>query len=211
MSIEASSPASSVGAAAYLPGRLRHLSPLACVCLVHRTSRGGSASCVGPFAPVRGATMAAADCCRRPAPHLAARLAQGTPTALPGEGVRPSPHPPVASTPVWSGWHRASSRMALSPARRTPRMRFVYLGSGLCLPLPSDPASRRRPCGSAGGSCHQGPQRTFTSKSTRHAWRTMQKGSGPDPDPLPRTVSRMVRLEGFEPTTRGLRIRCSAG
>ena len=35
-------------------------------------------------------------------------------------------------------------------------MRFVFLGPGLCLQLPSDPASRRRPCCSAKSSGHHG-------------------------------------------------------
>src|SRR5260370_13063012 len=35
-----------------------------------------------------------------------------------------------------------------SPARPTlaPRIRFLFIGSHLCSALPSDPASRRRPC-----------------------------------------------------------------
>ena len=44
-------------------------------------------------------------------------------------------------------------------------MRFVFLGPGLCLQLPSHLASRRRGCCSARGSRHQGPQRTRTSWS----------------------------------------------
>ena len=44
-------------------------------------------------------------------------------------------------------------------------MRFLFVRPELCVQLPSDPASRQRPCCSASGSCHQGPQRTFTSKS----------------------------------------------
>lgn len=46
-----------------------------------------------------------------------------------------------------------------------PHMRFLFVRPALCLQLPSDPASRRRPCCSASGSHHQGPQRTSTSKS----------------------------------------------
>ena len=42
---------------------------------------------------------------------------------------------------------------------------FVFLGPGLCLQLPLHLASRRRSCCSARSSCHQGLQRTFTSKS----------------------------------------------
>ena len=44
-------------------------------------------------------------------------------------------------------------------------IRFVCLGPELCLWLLSHPALLRRSCHSARGSCHQGPQRTFTSKS----------------------------------------------
>jgi hypothetical protein len=40
---------------------------------------------------------------------------------------------------------------------RTPHMRFLFVRPALCLQLPSDPASRRRPCCSANGSHHQGP------------------------------------------------------
>jgi hypothetical protein len=50
---------------------------------------------------------------------------------------------------------------------QTPHMRFLFVRPALCLQLPSDPASRRRPCCSASGSHHQGPQRTLTSKSPR--------------------------------------------
>lgn len=49
---------------------------------------------------------------------------------------------------------------------RTPHMRFLFVRPALCLQLPSDPASRQRPCCSANGSHHQGPQRTLTSKSS---------------------------------------------
>lgn len=44
-------------------------------------------------------------------------------------------------------------------------MRFLFVRPELCLQLPSHPASRRRGCCSARGSCHRDPQRTFTSKS----------------------------------------------
>jgi hypothetical protein len=47
----------------------------------------------------------------------------------------------------------------------TPRMRFLFVRSRLCLQLPSHDASQRRSCRSANGSCHQGPWRTSTSKS----------------------------------------------
>jgi len=58
------------------------------------------------------------------------------------------------------GLHCSLARM------RTPHMRFLFVRPALCLQLPSDPASRRRPCCSASGSHHQGPQRTCTSKSS---------------------------------------------
>src|SRR5439155_15681120 len=44
-----------------------------------------------------------------------------------------------------------------SPARPTlaPRIRFLFIGSHLCSALPSDPASRRRPCASLTLHLHQ--------------------------------------------------------
>jgi len=48
-----------------------------------------------------------------------------------------------------SGWHRASGAIVPSPTVRPPRMRFVYLGPGVCLQLPPDASSRLRPCCSA--------------------------------------------------------------
>ena len=57
-----------------------------------------------------------------------------------------------------------------------PHMRFMFFGPKVCIPLPPDQASRPSPCGSASGSCHQGPQETFTPKSVRPAGRTKEKG-----------------------------------
>ena len=48
--------------------------------------------------------------------------------------------------------------------RRMPRIRFLSIGSRLCFTLPSDPASRRRPCASLGLHLHQVVQGTFTLK-----------------------------------------------
>ena len=45
-----------------------------------------------------------------------------------------------------------------------PHIRFLSIGSRLCSTLPSDPASRRRPCASLALRRHQAGQRTFTSK-----------------------------------------------
>jgi hypothetical protein len=57
------------GSAACSPGSLRHLSPLVCACLGHRTPRTGSALPVRPFAAVaQAATTASADFCPPVAP-----------------------------------------------------------------------------------------------------------------------------------------------
>ena len=57
-------------------------------------------------------------------------------------------------------------RLVAIAQMRTPHMRWLFVEPALCLQLPSDPASRRRPCCSANGSHHQGPHRTLTSKSS---------------------------------------------
>src|SRR5271166_5271624 len=48
--------------------------------------------------------------------------------------------------------------------RRRPHIRFLFIGSRLCSTLPSDPASRRRPCASLSLLLHQDVKRTSTSK-----------------------------------------------
>src|SRR6266436_6392903 len=52
------------------------------------------------------------------------------------------------------------------PARPTltPQIRFLYIGSRFCSTLPSDPASRRRPCASLSLHLYQVVKTTFTSK-----------------------------------------------
>ena len=47
---------------------------------------------------------------------------------------------------------------------RRPHIRFLFIGSRVCSTLPSDPASRRRPCASLSLHPHQVVKRTFTSK-----------------------------------------------
>jgi len=47
---------------------------------------------------------------------------------------------------------------------RMPRIRFLSIGSRLCSTLPSDPASRRRPCASLSLHLHQVVKGTFTPK-----------------------------------------------
>jgi len=65
---------------------------------------------------------------------------------------------------------------------RMPHIRFLFIGSHVCSTLPSDPASRRRPCASLSLHLHQVVKGTFTPKlsnmlgtpNKRPAW-----GSGP--------------------------------
>ena len=59
--------------------------------------------------------------------------------------------------------------------RRRPRIRFLSIGSRLCYTLPSDHASRRRPCASLDLHLHQVGQRTFTSKLSNMLG-TLKKG-----------------------------------
>src|SRR4051812_49297612 len=114
-------------------------------------------------------------------------------TTASADFCRPFPAPcSVDSTPAEAGAERQTSQgktrdfrsIHLSHLRRHPpddiglqvslpprpgavaSMRFLFVRPELCVQLPSDPASRRRPCCSASGSCHQGPQKTFTSKSS---------------------------------------------
>src|ERR1035438_6389258 len=48
--------------------------------------------------------------------------------------------------------------------RRRPHIRFLFIGSRLCSTLPSDPASRRRPCASLSLLLHQDVKGTYTPK-----------------------------------------------
>lgn len=168
------------------------------------------APCSALHRPVTPTTTASADFCRPfPAPCSA-----GSTPAKAGAGRQTS-----------QGKTRDLRSIHLSHLRRHPpddfglqvfwpprpgvvaSMRFLFVRPELCVQLPSDPASRRRPCCSASGSCHQGPQRTCTSKSpspppqqnrtapdhgaTRHAWRTKKRG-------------RFFRPPSFEPVGRTL-------
>ena len=47
---------------------------------------------------------------------------------------------------------------------RMPQIRFLYIGSYVCSTLPSDPASRRRPCALLLLHLHQVVEGTFTPK-----------------------------------------------
>ena len=53
--------------------------------------------------------------------------------------------PPDLPTPHPSGY-RASLSIARLPCDRRPSIRFLFVGSGFCLRLPPDLASRQRPC-----------------------------------------------------------------
>jgi hypothetical protein len=48
--------------------------------------------------------------------------------------------------------------------RRRPHIRFLSIGSRLCSTLPSDPASRQRPCASLSLLLHQDVKGTSTPK-----------------------------------------------
>jgi len=48
--------------------------------------------------------------------------------------------------------------------RCRPHIRFLFIGSRLCSTLPSDPASRRRPCASLSLLLHQDVKGTYTPK-----------------------------------------------
>src|SRR5215831_19458311 len=66
------------------------------------------------------------------------------------------------------------------PARPplTPPIRFLYIGSRICSALPSDPASRRRPCAPLSLLLYQDVKRTFTSKLSNMHGVQVQSGSG---------------------------------
>lgn len=120
----------------------------------------------GP-SPVDPATTASADSCR-PVPTP---LDAGS---TPETRGRPPRVRRVTFVPyTWRIYGRTlrviSGFGSFGPLARTqtPPMRFLFVRPTLCLQLPSDPASRRRPCCSPSGSHHQGPQRTPTSKSPR--------------------------------------------
>jgi hypothetical protein len=63
--------------------------------------------------------------------------------AISGFHVSPCRFHGVVTAP--SGWLSGFGYSRLLAQVRLPRMRFLFVGPGLCLPLPSDPASRRQP------------------------------------------------------------------
>jgi len=78
----------------------------------------------------------------------------------------------------------ASLSMARLPRRHRPHIRFLFVESEFCLRLPSDPASRRRPClqltvpttTACKGLDFDWAQSKPLLIDPRHAWRT-KKGS----------------------------------
>ena len=72
---------------------------------------------------------------------------------------------------------------------RMPLIRFLYLGSYVCSTLPSDPASRRRPCASLSLHLHQVVKGTFTPKLSNMLG-TQKKRPG---------IAGAPRLSGFIP------------
>lgn len=165
----------------------------------------------GPSRRCDGATTASADFCRSITAPLDAVGPQpcGYPRGLHGRIDRPPGVRRVTFAPSTRRIYarpteslRTSSLIALSSAGRSPPMRFVFLGPELCLPLPSHAASQRRGCGSARGTRDQGSQRTYTSKSSRHARRTTKRPHG---GTAPYGLFARVRAGGDQPPAARLR------
>ena len=95
--------------------------------------------------------------------------------------------------------------------RRMPRIRFLSIGSRLCSTLPSDPASRRRPCVLLGLHLHQVVEKgTVTLKlsnmlgTPRNRDRGKPRGSTPPTPPYIRVrIRRFDRLSYFRTWSRG--------
>ena len=121
------------------------------------------------------------------------------------------PHPP--------GWLLGFEDIGLLARMPLPHMRFLFVGPGLCLRLPSDSASRRTPLPSGYRFPPPGSEKDFhlqvTNQSpqligwrlraTRHAWRTNKKrGRADDCCPL----CGLEAASGFEPENNGFADRC---
>ena len=109
-------------------------------------------------------TPSADFCARVGAPH-------GSPSPHPCRTERRPPgvslvafpaHLPDLQPGPWMDVDFATRRPLVRP--RMPRIRFLFVRSRFCCTLPSDPASRRRPCASLALRLHQAVQRTCTSK-----------------------------------------------
>ncbi len=92
--------------------------------------------------------------------------------------------------------------------RRMPRIRFLSIGSRLCSTLPSDPASRRRPCVLLGLHLHQVVQGTFTLKLPNMLG-TQKRGSR---NPLPLwSVRARDEPASLAPRARAMQSRSWSG
>jgi hypothetical protein len=95
------------------------------------------------------------------------------------------------------------------PARPTltPQIRFLYIGSRFCSTLPSDPASRRRPCASLSLHLYQVVKRTCTSKPSNMLGVHRDRGSSHLLAP-PTPPYRRVRIRRFSKLSpRGPEVR----
>jgi len=98
--------------------------------------------------------------------------------------------------------YRASLSIARLPHVGRPCIRFLFVGSGFCLRLPSDPASRQRPCLQLTVPTTTACKGLAPSDS-RHAWRTKKKACKSD---LQAFYLALVRQAGFESSKGGLRL-----
>lgn len=127
--------------------------------------------------------------------------------------------PPHLRPPRPDG-HRASGLFAPLPTRRTPPMRFVFLGPELCLQLPPRSPSRSHACCSTRGSRPSGPagdshpqvtsRSAFASRllpahaGTRHAWRIKKRGPRAS-----RRVALLLSSVQYDATVDRGRVSCS--
>ena len=108
-------------------------------------------------------------------------------------------HPPLPDD------YRVLNLVAFSPRNECPGtrlrvMRFVYLGPGVCLPLPSDPTSRRQPLRFGSWFPSSGSIEDLHLQVSAPCRAHNKKGFGKIPKPL----SALVAGSGFEPETFGL-------
>jgi len=111
-----------------------------------------------------GATTPSADF-RAAVARLAARSVRGSGHGRGSPEVRSSAfpaHPPDLPPRPSMTVDFAVIGPLVRPGR--PHIRCLSIGSRICSTLPSDPASRRRPCASLALRRHQAGQRTLTSK-----------------------------------------------
>jgi hypothetical protein len=118
---------------------------------------------VQDFVP-RGTTMPSADFCRTVRMDYST-LSPGSgtcnrPTAMRLTAFNAQP-PNLQPAPLMDVDFAVTGQLV---RRRMPHIRFLSIGSRLCSTLPSDPASRRRPCASLSLLLHQDVKGTRTPK-----------------------------------------------